>query len=133
MRILIIIAALMVVGCGGSDSPTAPTNSQLNIAGTWVGTATDQFGSGAARVTFSQSGNSVSGTWSVTSGATSNSGSITGTSAGTSVNLSLIPSDPRTCGFTVTANVSGGNRMSGSYASASCTVAIAGTMTLLKQ
>lgn len=133
MKQLVLACALLLVGCGGDSSPTAPTNSQVNITGTWAGTASDQFGSGAARATFAQSGNSVSGTWSVASGTATNSGSVSGTSAGASVNLSLIPSDPRTCGFTVTATVTGGNRMAGSYASASCTVAIAGTMTLVKQ
>lgn len=129
-----MLGLLAVVGCGGNNStPTAPTSSQLNVSGTWTGTTSDNLGTGPARATLAQSGNSISGTWSTGSGATTNGGSVNGSSAGTNVSLSLVPSDPRTCGFTVTASVTGGNRMSGSYAAAKCTVVVTGTLTLTKQ
>lgn len=137
-RLWFAIALVVVAGCGSSaptapSAPAAPTNSQLNVSGTWVGTVADNLGSGSARATLAQSGNSISGTWSTNAGLVTNGGTVTGSSAGTNVSLSLIPSDPRTCGYAVTAVVTGGARMAGGYAATNCTVAVSGTLTLTKQ
>jgi hypothetical protein len=81
----VVLAATLVIaaGCGGS-SPTAP--SVVNLAGTWSGTMqytqspsgpAAQFVQGVS-MSLSQSGNTINGTWTTTSG-TARNGTVGGT------------------------------------------------------
>lgn len=117
-----------VVGCGGSDSPAAPS---FTFSGNWQGVAQDSAaGTGVFRATLTQNGSSVTGTWFIQfpAAAFQNSGSVSGTATNTSLSLTLTPSDPTTCPFRLSANASG-NQMSGTYAAFNCTGSIAGTFT----
>ena len=133
MRHLLCVVVLItlvggVVGCGGSDSPAAPS---FTFSGNWQGVAQDSAaGTGVFRATLTQNGGSVTGTWFIQfpAAAFQNSGSVSGTATNTSLSLTLTPSDPKTCPFHLSANGSG-NQMSGTYAAFNCTGSIAGTFT----
>ena len=121
---LVLVTALAVSACGGSSSPTAPTQSAINISGTWV-----EAGS-PLTLTISQSGNRITGTWSLTG----IGGTVTGSSAGRSVTLTFNPSDPRDCQISFTGTVaSGDRRIDGTAATTNCTVSFGGASTLIKQ
>lgn len=124
----------MLSACGGSNSSIAPTQATTNVSGTWIGTGRSRVTAStfSARVVFAQSGSSLSGNWSATDATASNSGSLSGSIAGASLSIVLTPSDPRTCGFTVTTTASG-PQMNGDYATRDCTVAENGSLSLNKQ
>ncbi len=116
-----------MLGCG-SDSPSAPS---FTFTGNWQGVAQDSAaGTGVFRVTLTQNGGSIAGTWLIQFPAAGyqNSGSASGTANGSSLSATLTPSDPTTCPFRVTANASG-NQMTGTYAAFNCAGSIAGTFT----
>ena len=63
-----------------------------------------------------------------------NGGRLSGTFSGSSLTLVLDPSDPDSCPLNVTATVSpNGNQITGSYASFECSVAVTGSLNLMKQ
>lgn len=136
MRILgitfVYIAALVLSSCGGGGSPSAPTVMQ--IAGTWAGTITSNqvSGNGPARITIAQSGTSLTGTWNATGPGGPDSGNMSGSISGSSVSMNLASSVPTNCPYTVTVTV-GGTSMTGTYATANCTVAASGGINLTKQ
>ena len=130
--LLTLVACGASAACKGSSSPNGPSTS--SVSGTWTGSITSNqaAGSGPARVTLSQTGNNLSGTWSVTGPNSPDSGSLTGSINGSGVSLTLSPSVPTNCPYTVTATVSG-NSMNGTYAAFNCTLAVAGGVALTKQ
>ena len=76
--LLTLVACGASAACKGSSSPNGPSTS--SVSGTWTGSITSNqaAGSGPARVTLSQTGNNLSGTWSVTGPNSPDSGSLTG-------------------------------------------------------
>jgi len=116
----------LTAGCGGG-SPSGP--SATDFSGTWSGTATSNLAPSApARITLTQSGNSLTGSWS----AGVNGGPLTGTVSGNYIAATVTPSDPTTCPFTMNATVSG-NRMTGTYTTFNCTAGFSGTIEASKQ
>ena len=132
----VFLCLLAVAGCGADgSSPSAPT--ALSLEGTWTGRTEDSFaGQGSARVTLAHSGSTVSGIWATmfSDPTFNNGGRLSGTFSGSSLTLVLDPSDPDSCPFNVTATVSpNGNQITGSYASFECSVAVTGSLNLMKQ
>jgi hypothetical protein len=128
---------------GGSGTPTSPTPSGT-LTGTWRGTASDSSGPGQMTWQITQSGNSFTGTMSVTDTATTltGRGSISGTVSGANLHFAItIPAG----GFDAphggcTAQVDGdgelsGTSITGAYnGSNSCAGTVAsGQLSLTKQ
>jgi hypothetical protein len=106
---------LLSVPCG-SSMPTGPTIT--NIAGTWTGPLTDNTaGPGIVSLTVSQSGISLSGTWTITyQNAALNSalamigdksGALSGSINGSGVAEVLTPTRAQACLYEVTATADG--------------------------
>lgn len=129
-----LLAACLLTTIACSNSPTAP--SYVSVAGTWRGTSADNLigGGGQLAITLTQSGSSLSGTWSSVwpNPANNNGGTFNGTATGAGVTGTLTPSNPSNCPTSATAMVSG-STMSGTYATISCSVADTGSFTLTKQ
>jgi len=105
-RVAIAVALMLVTACGGgSTSPSA--TPALNLAGTWTGSW--QFVTSGATIvetvtaTLTQTGSTVSGTWTSESGAT---GQISNLAAQASVSGSLTISQPTLTGPTCTTTTS---------------------------
>ena len=130
-RLSLVLVAASAVACG-AKSPTGPSTPSLT--GTWSGNITSNLsaGSGPARVTISQTGNSVSGIWSVTGPNSPDSGILSGSFDGSVVSMTLSPSVPTGCPYRMTATVVG-NSMTGTYAAFDCTLPVAGGVALTKQ
>jgi hypothetical protein len=118
---ILLLALLLVSACGGS--PAAPTESAINVSGTWVETGS------TFRTTLAQSGTSITGAWSVAA----ISGTVSGFSSGKNVNLTLTPSNPRDCGIAYTGTLVSANRIDGTAATTNCTVSSGGASTLTRQ
>jgi hypothetical protein len=114
-RLLAGAILLLSVSCG-STMPTAPTIT--NIAGTWTGPLTDNSaGPGTVTLTVSQSGVSLSGTWTITYQNTAlnsalsmiggNSGALSGSINGSTVAEVLTPTRAQACLYEVTATANG--------------------------
>ncbi|MBN4047996.1 hypothetical protein JYU09_00265 [bacterium AH-315-O15] len=119
--VLLLSAVLLMTGCSGAFSPTAPTQSSVNITGTWVDIT------GITILTVAQIGNSITGTF--VAALANAAGTVSGTSAGNSVSLTFTPSDPRDCKSSLTLTVSGerrggvlvgGTRMTGTMVLTNC-------------
>ena len=124
--------ALLASACK-SSSPTAPPTP--NTTGTWTGTVNDAImGPGTVRLTITQSGSSIAGTWATTYATVTNNngGSLTGTVNTSSVTATLIPAIATACPFHATVTLNG-NSMSGTYAPFNCPVAVTGSITVSKQ
>jgi hypothetical protein len=129
---LCTVVVVLVAACGSSSTaaPSAP-----NTTGTWTGTVSDAvMGQGAVRLTITQTGSSVAGTWATTypNVTNNNGGSLTGSVNNTSVTATLIPSIPTTCPLNATATLNG-NAMSGTYTAFNCALAVRGTINVSKQ
>jgi hypothetical protein len=122
--VVLVLLVSGVAGCGGSSSPTAPTQSALNVSGTWV----ESPGSSPMRFSLAQSGNSITGNYTLASW----SGTVSGTSTGNNVSLTLTPSNPADCGAAFTGTVTG-TRMTGTIVYTNCTVSGGVTTTFVKQ
>lgn len=132
LTVLSAVLAILASACE-SSSPSAPVVP--NVAGTWTGTVNDAVtGQGTVRLTITQSGSSLAGTWATTYAIVSknNSGSLTGTATSTNVTATLIPTSPTACPFTAVASRNG-NAMSGTYATFNCAMAVSGSINVSKQ
>ena len=91
-------------------------------------------GQGTVRLTITQSGSSLAGTWATTyaNTANNNSGSLTGTVTGANVTATLIPTLPTACPFNA-ATTRNGNAMSGTYTTFNCAMVVSGTINVSKQ
>jgi len=106
-------------------TPSAPT-----LAGNYVGTAQDGAGgTGSVTLALTHSGSYVTGTW---RGPEAWWRALNGTFNGSAINGTLLPSVSSACPYNLTANVAG-NRITGTYTSASCAVAVSGTVDLSKR
>jgi hypothetical protein len=103
------LATVISSGCG-SDSPTAPTTTDLR--GEWSGTicAPSRIVSCAIVLRLDQSGTAISGSWD----STTNGGPVTGTVSGRAVRLDLANPINPTAQETMTLNVRG-EVMTGTY------------------
>ena len=105
-RVAIAVALMLVTACGGGSTSPSPTPA-LNLAGTWTGSW--QFVTSGATIvetvtaTLTQTGSTVSGTWTSESGAT---GQISNLAAQASVSGSLTISQPTLTGPTCTTTTS---------------------------
>lgn len=137
---LVAAAALLVVTCGSSPSAPAP----LDLAGTWNGSMTDSVaGPSTIQVVISQSGTTLTGTWTQTFPDSNlnaletqlggNFGSLSGSTQATTVALLLAPQRSQACSYPIalTATTS---TMSGNWTfDSSCLIVDGGTITLTKQ
>ena len=105
-RVAIAAALMLFTACGGGSTSPSPTPA-LNLAGTWTGSW--QFVTSGATIvetvtaTLTQTGSTVSGTWTSESGAT---GQISNLAAQASVSGSLTISQPTLTGPTCTTTTS---------------------------
>ena len=133
MRVAIGVAAilfgLIVSGCGGSDSGNPASPSSSSYSGTWSGTTNSLIGRLNIQLSLTQTGNSLSGTYSCTSvGCAFPTGSVTGTVTGDSLSGTLsFLNGAATCG-TFTGRRSG-NTISGNY---SCSWGDSGTWSVAR-
>ena len=123
--VVLLSAVLLMTGCSGFSSPIAPTQSSVNISGTWVETP----GTLPATLSLAQSGNSITGTY--VRGPYS--GTVSGTSTGNNVSLTLTPGNPQSCGMAFTGMVAGGTRMTGTIVLTNCTESGGGAIVFIKQ
>lgn len=128
----LVLALCLVAACGGGSSPSAP--SVVQVTGTWSGSITSNqaSGSGPARVTLTQAGTALTGTWNAVGPGGPDSGNLTGAVSGSGVAMTLQSSVPSNCPYTVNVTVTGAS-MTGTYAAFNCTVAASGGITLAKQ
>jgi hypothetical protein len=129
--VLVLVALVGVVGCGG---PTSPADT--NISGTWTGTIASTLGTDSVGMTIAESSGSLSGTWSsiyASAPNANNGGQLTGTKTGANVAMTLNPSVPTNCPYTFNATVTSATSLSGTFASFNCTVSLTGQLVLTKQ
>jgi hypothetical protein len=122
----VAILGLLLTGCGA----TAPSS----VAGTWTGSLVDALaGPATLQYTLSQSGSTLSGTWSSKFPAAANpvTGTLTGTLSGSTVTL-ILAIDNSSCQESVTATASG-STMTGTYSDDNCGGGDGGTFTLQLQ
>ena len=145
-HVIVSLAVCTVAACGGSNSsPTAPTpppaptpSPPFSFNGTWTGPITiagAELPPGTATVTITQTGSSLSGTWSTvypTEPPLTTSGAFSGTANGMALQGTLSPSDPDLCSYTINATVSG-TVMTGTFATVNCTGSESGTVMLTRQ
>jgi len=117
---LLVLAILIVSAaagdCGGNSSPTHPTPQPgTDVSGTWQGSVRSSFGPTASiSLTLTQSGSSVSGTFSCPFGCIHSSGTVSGSVNGSAVTGRVRFPDGHSCD-TFNGTVSG-QTMSGNYA-----------------
>jgi hypothetical protein len=133
-RLLDGVALFGVVGCGSDPSPTTPTPPPANFNGNWVGAVQDSVvGQGLARLTLTQSGSTVTGSY-ATSYPNPNyngGGNFSGQASGSSISGTIQQSVATACPYTVNATLSG-NTISGTYAAFNCTSVDTGTFSLTR-
>ena len=139
-----VVAGLILFGAAGcgNDSPTTPTAPTppppFSFTGTWTGPVTIagiELPPGTATVTITQTGSSLSGTWSTvypTEPPLTTSGAFSGTANGMALQGTLSQSDPDLCSYTINATVSG-TVMTGTFATVNCTGSESGTVMLTRQ
>jgi hypothetical protein len=131
--LFVLITACVGAGCG-KHSPTAPSTDSLT--GNWAG-ASSGYPAGQGSIAFSltQSGSSVSGTWTAlfAEPAYNDAGSATGRYSNGSLALTLTSSQANACPYTLTATVTNASTMSGTYAAFNCSIAAGGTFSATKQ
>jgi hypothetical protein len=131
-RVFMIAAAAVLAACAGKSS-TAPTPAE--IAGSWTGPVNDAIqGTGTLSFSLAQTGDSVTGTWSITyADSTADvSGRAAGDVNGSTISILLRPSNPPTCQygpFEIAASVTGPSAISGTYSSVQCGNGDSGTFT----
>ena len=110
----------------------------FSFTGTWTGPITiagTELPPGTATVTITQTGSSLSGTWSTvypTEPPLTTSGAFSGTANGMALQGTLSQSDPDLCSYTINATVSG-TVMTGTFATVNCTGSESGTVMLTRQ
>ena len=114
IRLLIPFIALIAVACG--SQPSAP--SATSFAGSWVGT----LDGATLHMTLEQSGDTLTGSWVVSSGGNDGAGTASGRVDGSSMTVVLSWSAPTTnCPFTVSGTLdAAGTRMSGGVGAFAC-------------
>lgn len=133
MKRFILACCLFATACGSSPAaPSAP--AVMQVAGTWSGSITSNqvAGSGPARITITQNGTAINGTWNAVGPGGPGAGNMAGTVSGQGLAMTLESSVPGDCPYTVNATVSGAS-MTGTYATFSCTVAASGGINLTRQ
>lgn len=99
-RALALAAAFACISCGSTGSSAGPTSpaspggtatNDINIAGTWNGTATDTTGPGTMTWVVTQTGSSFTGTVTLVDTATSakGKGTVSGTVSGSAVRFTV--------------------------------------------
>ena len=135
MLVAAMAAGMALVACGGGSPDTTPTQGATSApaattppatqpaagaaAGTWTGTwESDVFDglSGTFEMTFTQSGNSLSGPITVDNADCITTGTVTGTLAGSQIEFGAVKASTT---ITYTGTLSG-DSMSGTYDSAEC-------------
>jgi hypothetical protein len=132
----LVLSVLLAAGCV-DDAPTdAPTTT---ISGVWSGSMEDdRVGDGVISLTMSQSGASVSGSWSTDFPEASPQkaeGGVSGILTGSTLTATLSVSSDPTCAFTLTGVVVGSaqSTMAGGYASDGCVPERTGSFTATRQ
>lgn len=106
------------------------------LTGTWTGTTTPTAaGVGNVRVTFAQSGSSLSGTWiSTYANTTANGGgTLTGAINGNAITVTLNSSVIGACAYSVNATLTNFYTMTGTFSTINCLASLGGGVTLTSQ
>lgn len=135
--------ALLVVGALAACDTSSPTSPSGELSGTWSGLITGLASStGALRVTLTQHGAGLAGTFTVTwpDASQNRTGTASGTAIAGVATLALTPATPLSCAGSVTLTGTmtmtltvGANRLSGSYSSLTCGGALSGNLDLGKE
>jgi hypothetical protein len=134
-RVFMIVGAAALVACSKSSTEPAPGY----VAGSWSGSISDVLvGNGTFTMSLAQTGDSVTGTWTTTYADTANNlgGLAIGHMIGPMLTILLKPINPPTCQygpFEVTASLTAGTSLSGTYTTVQCTAADSGTVSVTKQ
>jgi hypothetical protein len=113
-------------GCGTGDE---------SLSGAWLGTFSQeaQERQGTMRLTLSQSGGALGGTWEAEfPPGLRYGGTVEGSVSGSAVSVRLLPDDPEICPYDWRAT-SGGGRITGRYAAFDCRVDIVGEIDVRRQ
>jgi hypothetical protein len=122
----------VLVLCSACGSLTGPGSDSLS--GSWTGvTSGSSGGPGAVQTTIGQSGSALSGTWGAqyANPLNNSSGSLSGKVSGDTVTLTLSPSVPTSCPYTVTA-IKSGETLAGTFATFNCQTSQSGTVRLAR-
>jgi hypothetical protein len=129
-RLVVAILLLSVVGC----SPSAPSDG--DFSGTWVGPdPTAGYGAGTITATIAQHDLTVTGIWSSVFPlvpTADGGGQLLGKKTGASVTVTLLNA-PGNCPYTYNATLLSTTTMSGTLATADCSITFAGTLVLTRQ
>jgi hypothetical protein len=128
---VVLVLILLLTNCSSSTNPNSPS---VDLSGTWSGLIQDSAGgAGTLRVTFVQSGNSLSGMWTAlfSNPANNKGGNLTGTVNGNVIAAMFTTAGPCSYGVSFTLN---GNQIIGTYTSGNtCAAVVSGNFTLTKQ
>jgi hypothetical protein len=133
-RVFLIAAAAVLAACAAKSS-TAPAPAE--VAGSWTGPVTDALlGSGTLSFSLAQTGDSVTGTWSINFADSTKdiAGLAAGDVSGSTISIRLKPSNPPTCQYgpyeiAASVTTSGTSVISGSYSTVQCANGDSGTFT----
>lgn len=130
---VVVLGALILSACGGDSGPAAPSQATVNLSGTWVGAISDSLaGNGSVRMTLTQGGNGLTGSFATVYPIGNGGGSLNGTVTGSAVSATVQPSVANQCPFTVNATMSGSS-LSGTFAAFSCSGVETGSFSVTKQ
>ena len=138
VSVLVIVTSFLVIACGsGGGGGSGEEDTLTNITGTWYGTFSYQSCinsscySETITVTFTivQSGNTVTGTFSTSTGGT---GSISGTVEGNTFNFTLSETHPCIATLNGTGTISG-NTIDYNLSGIVCNESISGSGTVTKE
>ncbi|PYQ49366.1 MAG: hypothetical protein DMF78_18460 [Acidobacteria bacterium] len=133
------VLATAVVAAGlACSGPAPPSGLDTPRPGIYAGPIHDSKGAGGdgiATLSLETTGPTVSGTWLIdlSNGAYRRDGFLRGEAVGGHVNLVLLPAKATDCTFGIQAVTGTDDRISGTFASVSCTAAFGGSLELRRQ
>lgn len=112
MRSVLLVVALLSIGCGGDSNPVGPTAAAPSVEGLWTGNLeSSNWPARAVNLQLTQAGGSVNGTWAASDGSDWN-GTISGSVSGSSFSGNFTMSAPNATGVGV--RCTGNGSVSGS-------------------
>ena len=131
-------ATLLLAALAACSTQAQPTGLDVPKTGTYSGPVSDlrgPGGQGVATFRLDSTGDVVSGTWllDLSNGAYRRDGLLSGQASAGHVRLVMRPAQPVDCTFQVDGVTAPGDRISGTWASTSCSVPYGGSIELVRQ